>query len=96
VTATDARERLLNLFPANAIRSAFSLGNVTKEKAVEQLVKSASMQAVNGFAFKFFPITKQHVYLFSPSAKLDPAAQPWELRTESFWRTAMSCDAWRA
>jgi hypothetical protein len=74
VTAAQARERLLNLFPAQAIRSNWSLGNTTKEKAVEQLVKSASTQEANAFAFENFPLTKQHVHLFLPSATLDPSA----------------------
>ena len=74
MTAAQARERLLNLFPANAIRSAWSLGNVTKERAVEQLVRTASTQDANAFAFDNFPLTKQHAHLFLPSSALDPSA----------------------
>jgi hypothetical protein len=74
VTAAEARQRLLNLFPAQVVRSAWSLGNVTKERAVELLTRTASTQDINAFAFANFPFTKQHVYLFSPSRRLDASA----------------------
>jgi len=75
VTAAQARERLLNLFPAHAIRSAWSLGNITKERAVEHLVKTASAQDTNAFAFDHFPLTKQHVDLLLPSPRVHPSAR---------------------
>ena len=61
MTAAQARERLLNLFPVAAIRSAWRLGNITKERAVEQLAKTASTQETDAFAFDHFTLTKQHV-----------------------------------
>ena len=75
MTAAEARERLLNLFPAQAVRSAWSLGNVTKERAVEQLTRTVSTQDINAFAFDNFSFTKQHVHLLVPSRRLASSAR---------------------
>jgi hypothetical protein len=76
VTATQARERLLNLYPAHAIRSAWTLGNVTKERAVEELAKTQSTADVSNFAFENISLTKQHVYLLEPSPAFSMSALP--------------------
>jgi hypothetical protein len=76
VTAAQARERLLNLYPAHTLRSAWTLGNVTKEKAVEELAKTKSTSDVNDFAFEHIPLTKQHVHLLEPSPAFNMSALP--------------------
>jgi hypothetical protein len=66
VTASEL-SRLLGLYPINVLRSTWSLGQLTKEKAIAKVVEEQTESAILTFAFENFPYTRQHVYLFELS-----------------------------